>query len=67
MLLSDGMLANGSEPWRIPELAELPTIDPRFATADGVGDGEDARGFSPTSATPRPWPGRGPCRAPQVS
>ena len=28
MLLSDGMLANGSEPWRIPELDELPEIDP---------------------------------------
>jgi 2-oxoglutarate ferredoxin oxidoreductase subunit alpha len=32
MLLSDGYLANGSEPWRIPELAELPEIDPAFAT-----------------------------------
>ncbi|WP_109510247.1 2-oxoacid:acceptor oxidoreductase subunit alpha [Nocardioides speluncae] len=32
MLLSDGMLANGSEPWRIPEVAELPEIDPKFAT-----------------------------------
>ena len=28
MLLSDGMLANGSEPWRIPELAELPDDRP---------------------------------------
>jgi 2-oxoglutarate/2-oxoacid ferredoxin oxidoreductase subunit alpha len=32
MLLSDGYLANGSEPWRIPELSELPEIDPAFAT-----------------------------------
>jgi 2-oxoglutarate ferredoxin oxidoreductase subunit alpha len=32
MLLSDGYLANGSEPWRIPEVADLPTIDPAFAT-----------------------------------
>ena len=32
MLLSDGYLANGSEPWRIPGLDELPTIDPDFAT-----------------------------------
>ena len=32
MLLSDGYLANGSEPWRIPDVAELPTIDPDFAT-----------------------------------
>ncbi|GAB3789804.1 2-oxoacid:acceptor oxidoreductase subunit alpha [Nocardioides ungokensis] len=33
MLLSDGYLANGSEPWRIPEIDDLPTIDPDFATA----------------------------------
>jgi 2-oxoglutarate ferredoxin oxidoreductase subunit alpha len=32
MLLSDGYLANGSEPWRIPDVAELPVIDPAFAT-----------------------------------
>jgi 2-oxoglutarate/2-oxoacid ferredoxin oxidoreductase subunit alpha len=32
MLLSDGYLANGSEPWRIPELSELPSIEPNFAT-----------------------------------
>jgi len=32
LLLSDGMLANGSEPWRVPELADLPKIDPAFAT-----------------------------------
>ncbi len=30
MLLSDGMLANGSEPWRIPELAELADHRPRL-------------------------------------
>ncbi len=33
LLLSDGYLANGSEPWRIPEVADLPSIDPDFATA----------------------------------
>nr|WP_253943871.1 2-oxoacid:acceptor oxidoreductase subunit alpha [Nocardioides marmotae] len=32
MLLSDGYLANGSEPWRIPEIADLPVIEPDFAT-----------------------------------
>jgi 2-oxoglutarate ferredoxin oxidoreductase subunit alpha len=30
-LLSDGYLANGSEPWRIPDVAELPVITPNFA------------------------------------
>ncbi|HEX6248508.1 MAG TPA: 2-oxoacid:acceptor oxidoreductase subunit alpha [Nocardioidaceae bacterium] len=32
MILSDGYLANGSEPWRIPEVEDLPHIDPAFAT-----------------------------------
>jgi 2-oxoglutarate ferredoxin oxidoreductase subunit alpha len=32
MLLSDGYLANGSEPWRIPAVEELPGIDPAFAS-----------------------------------
>ncbi len=32
LLLSDGYLANGSEPWRVPDLADLPVIDPAFAT-----------------------------------
>ncbi|GEP33757.1 oxidoreductase [Nocardioides szechwanensis] len=33
MLLSDGYLANGSEPWQIPDIDDLPLIDPNFATA----------------------------------
>lgn len=31
-LLSDGYLANGSEPWAIPAVEDLPVIDPAFAT-----------------------------------
>jgi len=31
-ILSDGYLANGSEPWRIPDVDGLPIIDPAFAT-----------------------------------
>ncbi|MFE2985677.1 2-oxoacid:acceptor oxidoreductase subunit alpha [Streptomyces sp. NPDC059262] len=31
LLLSDGALANGSEPWRIPDLDDLEPIDPDFA------------------------------------
>ncbi len=31
ILLSDGFLANGSEPWKIPSLEELPPIVPRIA------------------------------------
>ncbi len=32
MLLSDGYLANGSEPWKIPDVAGLSRIEPGFAT-----------------------------------
>ncbi|MFI8996341.1 2-oxoacid:acceptor oxidoreductase subunit alpha [Streptomyces sp. NPDC053542] len=32
-LLSDGYLANGSEPWRIPEVDELPDLRVQFATS----------------------------------
>ncbi|HEY9417620.1 MAG TPA: 2-oxoacid:acceptor oxidoreductase subunit alpha, partial [Pseudonocardia sp.] len=39
MLLSDGSLANGSEPWKVPDVADLPTIDPAFATTGNAPDG----------------------------
>jgi 2-oxoglutarate/2-oxoacid ferredoxin oxidoreductase subunit alpha len=32
ILLSDTFLANSSEPWRLPRAADLPEIDPDFAT-----------------------------------
>jgi 2-oxoglutarate/2-oxoacid ferredoxin oxidoreductase subunit alpha len=31
VLLTDGFLGNGSEPWKIPALKDLPAITPRFA------------------------------------
>ncbi len=31
LLLTDSYLANGSEPWRIPEMKDLPEINPPFA------------------------------------
>jgi len=63
MLLSDGYLANGSEPWRIPELADLPAIDPGFATgpnATSTGkDGTEVEEFWPylrdEDTLARPW------------
>ncbi len=36
ILLTDGFIANGSEPWRIPEMDDLPAIHPPYAIA---GDG----------------------------
>ena len=73
MLLSDGYLANGSEPWRIPEVADLPAIDPAFATGPNHAERPTADGAAsptssgPTCATRRPWPGRGRCPAPRAS
>ena len=31
MLLSDSYLANGTEPWRVPEMKDLPKINPPYA------------------------------------
>ncbi len=31
VLLTDGFLGNGSEPWRVPSISELPSIKPRIA------------------------------------
>jgi 2-oxoglutarate ferredoxin oxidoreductase subunit alpha len=42
ILLSDGYLANGSEPWRIPDLDALPLIDPGFAQFPNHATNDDA-------------------------
>jgi 2-oxoglutarate ferredoxin oxidoreductase subunit alpha len=55
MLLSDGYLANGSEPWRIPETSELPTIDPDFATGPNQTVVKNA-GKHDESSTEEFWP-----------
>ena len=61
ILLSDGYLANGSEPWRIPATASLPDLSQEFAFAapTGPADGEDAGEFEPFRRDPvtlaRPW------------
>lgn len=41
IMLSDGYLANGSEPWRIPDLDDIAPIDPGYATEP---NGTDAKG-----------------------
>ncbi|MDN3024735.1 2-oxoacid:acceptor oxidoreductase subunit alpha [Streptomyces sp. S.PB5] len=59
MLLSDGYLANGSEPWRIPEIDELPDLTVQFAQGPNhtLEDGTEA--FWPYKRDPqtlaRPW------------
>jgi len=39
ILLSDTFLTNSSEPWRLPEIENLPEIDPKFATQPNHDDG----------------------------
>jgi 2-oxoglutarate ferredoxin oxidoreductase subunit alpha len=51
IILSDGYLANGAEPWKIPTLDELPDFPVKFRT--------EREGFMPYSRDPntlaRPW------------
>ncbi|QJY46378.1 2-oxoacid:acceptor oxidoreductase subunit alpha [Pseudonocardia broussonetiae] len=39
LLLSDGSLANGSEPWKVPDIGTLTPVDPGFATEPNAPDG----------------------------
>jgi len=59
LVLSDGYLANGSEPWRLPEVADLPDISVRFATETNHVDAEGEPEFWPYLRDPdtlaRPW------------
>ncbi|GAA1190011.1 2-oxoacid:acceptor oxidoreductase subunit alpha [Pseudonocardia alaniniphila] len=41
LLLSDGSLANGSEPWKVPDASTLEAIDPKFATEPNAPNGTD--------------------------
>ncbi|MGW1802023.1 2-oxoacid:acceptor oxidoreductase subunit alpha [Streptomyces sp. NPDC001984] len=54
LVLSDGYLANGSEPWHIPDVDQLPVIDPAFAQGPN-----DETGFLPykrdAQTLARPW------------
>ncbi|MGC8513505.1 MAG: 2-oxoacid:acceptor oxidoreductase subunit alpha [Acidimicrobiales bacterium] len=58
-LLSDGYLANGAEPWPVPDVASLPKIDPNFATAPNHVDADGNESFWPylrdSETLARPW------------
>jgi len=59
MLLSDGYLANGSEPWRIPEVSDLPDLTVEFTTEPNAEDDAGNPIFHPFQRDPqtlaRPW------------
>ena len=59
IMLSDGYLANGAEPWRLPDLDALEPIDPDFASEPNHTDADGNETFWPYVRDPetlaRPW------------
>ncbi len=59
LLLSDGYLANGAEPWRIPDVADLPDLTVSFTTEPNDTDADGNPVFQPFLRDPqtlaRPW------------
>ena len=53
ILLSDGYLANGAEPWRLPDLDALPTIEPDFAAEPNHREEDGSEVFWPYVPRPR--------------
>jgi 2-oxoglutarate ferredoxin oxidoreductase subunit alpha len=59
IVLSDGYLANGAEPWRLPDVDALEPIDPDFASEPNHVDDDGTASFWPYIRDPetlaRPW------------
>jgi 2-oxoglutarate/2-oxoacid ferredoxin oxidoreductase subunit alpha len=56
ILLSDGYIANGSEPWLLPEVSSLPSIEVEFAKEPNSPDGTKFLPYLRDPATmARPW------------
>jgi 2-oxoglutarate ferredoxin oxidoreductase subunit alpha len=55
ILLSDGYLANGAEPWAIPDIDSLPDLRVDFATEPNGEDGEFLPYLRDPETLARPW------------
>lgn len=55
MMLSDGYLGNGSEPWKFPKSADLPDIEVEFAKPRDNGDDEKFLPYVRDEKLSRPW------------
>jgi 2-oxoglutarate ferredoxin oxidoreductase subunit alpha len=55
ILLSDGYIANGSEPWQLPEPSSLPDLRVEFASAPNGPDGQFLPYLRDPSTLARPW------------
>lgn len=54
ILLSDGFIANGAEPWRFPQTEDLPTIEVKFKTQLDEGE-ESFLPYKRDEKLARPW------------
>ncbi len=55
ILLSDGYVANGSEPWLLPDVATLPDLHVEFATEPNGPDGQFLPYLRDPQTLARPW------------
>ena len=55
VLLTDGYLANGSEPWQIPALKDLPDFKVKFADKTNISDGQFMAYLRDKDTLARPW------------
>jgi 2-oxoglutarate/2-oxoacid ferredoxin oxidoreductase subunit alpha len=59
MVLSDGYIANGAEPWQLPAMSDLPDLTVKFATEMNAVDAKGEEVFLPFQRDPetlaRPW------------
>ena len=54
ILLSDGYIANGAEPWKFPNASDLPTIEVKFKTSLDEGE-EKYLPYKRNEKLARPW------------
>ena len=59
LILSDGYIANGSEPWRVPATSELPDLTTHYTTEPNAVDADGKAVFLPylrdKETLARPW------------
>ncbi|MGC9670180.1 2-oxoacid:acceptor oxidoreductase subunit alpha [Planosporangium sp. 12N6] len=55
ILLSDGYIANGSEPWRLPDVASLPDLRVEFASEPNGPEGQFLPYLRDPQTLARPW------------
>ncbi|MDK9592775.1 2-oxoacid:acceptor oxidoreductase subunit alpha [Propionibacterium freudenreichii] len=53
VLLTDAFLANGAEPWQVPDLSQIAPIDPHFATGPNGFDEKGKPTFLPYKRDPQ--------------